>query len=92
MQDEGDAGRLAVVNLTNNKTMRRAQPLSGGANDLRMGSMDRRLLCGTCENGNDAPSTGDAGGGLCIGHFGQVALVCAAFNPLTLAFGIALLR
>jgi DNA-directed RNA polymerase II subunit RPB1 len=81
-----DASRLAVANLSSHKTMRRAMPESGGPNDPRMGSMDRRLPCSTCENGIDASH------GLCIGHFAQISLVCAVFNPLTIAFGLAILR
>jgi len=63
--------RFAVVNVTEPVMYSSSLPVANGTADHRMGSVDRRLLCGTCRRGvNDCP-----------GHAGMIQLNYPVLHP-----------
>ena len=62
--------RTAVVTVDNVNIYHRGMPQCGGINDHRMGTVDRRLHCGTC--GRDVRS--------CPGHIGVIELAAPCYH------------
>lgn len=62
--------RLAVIEVTESTIQDKNQARSNGPNDHRIGSVDRRVLCGTCDKGPE----------LCQGHFGVIELPVPIWN------------
>ena len=63
--------RFAVVNVTEPSMYSASLPIANGTADHRMGSVDRRLACGTCKQGiNDCP-----------GHAGMILLNFPVVHP-----------
>ena len=62
--------RQSVVQVVRPTLYVRQLPASGGLNDLRMGTSDRRLPCGTCKN--DVLS--------CVGHPGHIELALPVYH------------
>lgn len=74
--------RFAVVNVTEQSMYASNLPLANGAADHRMGSVDRRLACGTCKRGiSDCP-----------GHAGMLALNYPVLHPSFLDTILKLLK
>lgn len=59
-----DIRRMSVVRITETTIYHKGAPTVGGINDHRMGTVDRRILCGTC--GLDVAT--------CQGHPGHIEL------------------
>lgn len=63
--------RFAVVNVTEPSMYSASLPIANGTADHRMGSVDRRLACGTCKQSiNDCP-----------GHAGMIVLNFPVVHP-----------
>jgi len=62
--------RQSVVPITTSTLYTRMLPTVGGLNDLRMGTCDRRLYCGTCRH--DVIK--------CPGHFGHLDLAVPSYH------------
>ena len=62
--------RMSVVNITDINIYHRGMPQSNGINDHRMGTVDRRLMCGTC--GRDVRN--------CPGHCGSISLPLPCYH------------
>lgn len=62
--------KQSVVHVTKPTLYQRQLPLPGGLNDLRMGTSDRRLPCGTCKN--DVLN--------CVGHAGHIELAAPMYH------------
>ncbi|CAI9097414.1 OLC1v1033836C1 [Oldenlandia corymbosa var. corymbosa] len=62
--------RMSVVNIVHSETTERGKPKPGGLSDPRMGTVDRKVKCETC-NGSMAE---------CPGHFGHLELAKPMFN------------
>jgi DNA-directed RNA polymerase II subunit RPB1 len=62
--------RAAVVRVSSVNIYHRGMPNTGGINDHRMGTVDRRLMCGTC--GRDVKT--------CPGHVGCIELAVPCYH------------
>ena len=67
-----DIRRMSVVSVTETTIYSRGLPMPGGIQDARMGTVDRRILCGTC---NQDMST-------CPGHPGHIELPFPMYHAL----------
>ena len=74
--------RQSVVHVTKTTLYVRQLPSFGGLNDLRMGTSDRRLPCGTCKN--DVLS--------CVGHFGHIELAAPMYHVSMINIVVKILR
>jgi DNA-directed RNA polymerase II subunit RPB1 len=74
--------RQSVVPITNVVLYTRQLPTAGGLNDLRMGTCDRRLHCGTCRH--DMMK--------CPGHFGHLDLAAPMYHVSMLPIVLKMLR
>ena len=74
--------RQSVVHVTKTTLYVRQLPSFGGLNDLRMGTSDRRLPCGTCKN--DVLS--------CVGHFGHIELAAPLYHVSMINIVVKILR
>ena len=74
--------RQSVVHVTKNSLYVRQMPAPGGLNDLRMGTSDRRLPCGTCKN--DVLS--------CVGHPGHIDLAAPVYHVSMINIVLKILR
>lgn len=70
--DDVTIRRYSVVEVNNMTVYSRGRPAVGGINDLRMGTTDRTLLCGTCGNGLE----------LCCGHIGHIEMPLPVYHGL----------
>jgi len=66
-----DIVRSSVCAVTSSTVYERNLPKADGVNDTRMGTVDRRLRCGTCRLDLAA----------CQGHHGHLALAAPAYHP-----------
>lgn len=66
-----DIVRSSVCAVTSATVYERNLPKADGVNDTRMGTVDRRLRCGTCRLDLAA----------CQGHHGHLALAAPAYHP-----------
>ena len=73
---------MAVVDIDAVQAYARGVPQPGGINDHRMGSVDRRIPCGTC--GRDV--------NMCPGHVGCIRLPLPCFNILFMDHALKCLR
>jgi len=62
--------RQSVVEVNKSTLYHRQLPAYNGLNDLRMGTCDRRVSCGTCKN--DVLN--------CVGHFGHIELAAPVYH------------
>lgn len=60
----------SVTEVTENTIYNRNVPRSEAVNDVRMGTVDRRITCGTCGHGVEK----------CNGHTGHITLPIALYN------------
>jgi len=74
--------RFAVVNVTEPATYSSSLPVANGTADHRMGSVDRRLACGTCKHGVNQ----------CPGHAGMIGLNYPVVHPSFLEVILKLLK
>lgn len=74
--------RQSVVHVTKTTLYQRQLPIAGGLNDLRMGTSDRRLPCGTCKN--DVLS--------CVGHPGHIELAAPVYHVSMINVVVKVLR
>jgi len=74
--------RFAVVNVTEPSMYSASLPVANGTADHRMGSVDRRLLCGTCRHGVNQ----------CPGHYGMILLNYPVLHPSFLDVVLKLLK
>jgi DNA-directed RNA polymerase II subunit RPB1 len=74
--------KQSVVQVTKSTLYQRQLPHSGGLNDLRMGTSDRRLPCGTCKN--DVLS--------CVGHPGHIELAAPVYHVSMINVVLKVLR
>ena len=72
----------SVVEVTNNVMYTRGVPSVGGVNDLRMGTTDRKLRCGTCGNAVDR----------CPGHMGHISLPVPVYHGMYIDTVLKVLR
>jgi len=77
-----EIGSMAVVHIDAVQAYARGVPLQRGINDHRMGSIDRRIPCGTC--GRDMNT--------CPGHVGCINLPLPCFNILFMDHALKCLR
>jgi DNA-directed RNA polymerase II subunit RPB1 len=62
--------KQSVVEVTKTTLYHRQLPAYNGLNDLRMGTCDRRVSCGTCKN--DVLN--------CVGHYGHIELAAPVYH------------
>lgn len=62
--------KQSVVEVNKSTLYHRQLPAYNGLNDLRMGTCDRRVSCGTCKN--DVLN--------CVGHFGHIELAAPVYH------------
>ena len=74
--------RLAVCNITESSMYSNSLPANGSVVDFRMGSVDRRLRCGTCKRSVTN----------CPGHFGCISLSFPVLHPGYIDFVYKILR
>ena len=74
--------RFAVVNVTEPSMYTASLPITNGTADHRMGSVDRRLACGTCKQGINE----------CPGHAGMILLNFPVVHPSFLDTILKLLK
>lgn len=74
--------KQSVIHVTKTTLYVRQLPTAGGLNDLRMGTSDRRLPCGTCKN--DVLS--------CAGHPGHIELAAEVYHISMISIVLKLLR
>jgi DNA-directed RNA polymerase II subunit RPB1 len=74
--------RQSVCKVTKSTLYTRQLPAFDGLNDLRMGTSDRRLPCGTCKNNVLT----------CVGHPGHIELMAPVFHVSMLSLVIKVLR
>jgi len=74
--------RFAVVNVTEPSMYTASLPIANGTADHRMGSVDRRLACGTCKQGINE----------CPGHAGMIVLNFPVIHPSFLDTILKLLK
>lgn len=74
--------RFAVVNVTEPATYSASLPVANGTADHRMGSVDRRLACGTCKSNVNH----------CPGHAGMINLNYPVVHPSFLEVILKLLK
>ena len=74
--------RFAVVNVTEPSLYSNSLPIANGLADHRMGSVDRRLACGTCKRGINE----------CPGHAGMIILNYPVMHPSFLDTVLKLLK
>ena len=74
--------RQSVVHVTKPTLYIRQLPAPGGLNDLRMGTSDRRLPCGTCKN--DVLN--------CVGHPGHIELAAPVYHVSMITIVLKILR
>jgi len=74
--------RFAVVNVTQPSMYAASLPIANGTADHRMGSVDRRLACGTCKQGINQ----------CPGHAGMIVLNYPVIHPSFLDVILKILR
>ena len=77
-----DIRRLSVVSITESTIYSRGLPTPGGIADARMGTVDRRILCATC---NHDMST-------CQGHPGHIELPFPCYHALFFETVVKLVR
>lgn len=74
--------RQAVVEVDEPNLYSKGLPTPGAANDLRLGSVDRRLRCSTCKHGVET----------CMGHPGKITLAVPVVHWLYLDTVVKILR
>lgn len=74
--------RQSVVAITESTLYTRNLPTSGGLNDLRMGTCDRRLFCGTCRYDISK----------CPGHFGSMDLALPMYHVSMIPIVLKMIR
>ena len=82
LMDPAVIRRQSVVHVVRVTLYVRQLPAPGGLNDLRMGTSDRRLPCGTCKN--DVLS--------CVGHAGHIELATPVYHVSMLNIVVKILR
>lgn len=73
---------MAVVNITETMLYERGLPRMNSVLDMRMGSSDRRYVCGTCKHA--VP--------LCPGHCGKIEMAAPVYNPVFIEITLRVLR
>ena len=66
---DGEIRRRSVMEVVENQTFDRNEPVSGGLFDPRMGVIDNNRVCATCQQRNT----------FCPGHFGHISLARPVF-------------
>ena len=79
---EDEIRLMSVVEVSNVNIYHRGIPQSNGCLDIRMGTVDRRMLCGTC--------CGDTCS--CPGHFGHIELHVPLYSVVYLDHTLRVLR
>jgi DNA-directed RNA polymerase II subunit RPB1 len=82
LMDPAVIRRQSVVHVVRATLYVRQLPAPNGLNDLRMGTSDRRLPCGTCKN--DVLS--------CVGHPGHIELAAPVYHVSMLNIVVKILR
>lgn len=77
-----EVNRMAAVRVTEPTLYANGLPVTNGLCDVRMGTCDRRLRCGTCYNTLNA----------CPGHYGAIALSYPVYHASFLDTVLKLLR
>lgn len=67
---QSEIKRRAVCEIDEHKLYEKNMQKSNGLHDHRMGSMETRIVCGTCNNGMECP-----------GHEAMIVLPCPIYNP-----------
>ena len=82
MLSPDEINRQAVVEVDEPNLYSKGLPTPAAANDLRMGSVDRRLRCSTCKHGVET----------CMGHPGKITLAVPVVHWLYLDTVVKILR
>ena len=73
---------MSVVDVAETMLYERGLPRMNSVLDMRMGSTDRRYVCGTCKH--SVPQ--------CPGHSGKIELASPVYNPVFLEITLRVLR
>lgn len=82
VSDPEEISKLSVVNVDEANLYSKGLPTPGAANDLKMGSCDRRLRCSTCRHGART----------CMGHPGHIELAVPVAHWLYIDTVVKILR
>ena len=74
--------RMSVCEVTTTTIYEKSLPRAYGINDIRMGTVDRKLRCGTCLNGI----------AVCNGHTGHIELATPVYHISFLSYVLKILR
>lgn len=74
--------QLSVCEVKTTSLYEKSLPRAFGPNDIRLGVVDRRLRCGTCNNRNLT----------CNGHSGHIELACPVYHVAYITHLVRLLR
>jgi DNA-directed RNA polymerase II subunit RPB1 len=80
--DQTAIRKMSVCPVTTTTLYEKSLPRPFGINDIRMGTVDRKLRCGTCMNGIVA----------CNGHYGHIELAVPVYHIMYIPYVLKILR